>query len=324
MAPEFYPLIRPLLTRCARSGGRLQHTMTETDIHVSSHDYPQPPARPVAAAVDRAPLEQRLQSAIQLVREAGSIARQAFYTMTTEQIDFKGPQDVLTAADLAVERHLRQRLSHEFPDDSLLGEELGGEPDEHCWVIDPIDGTANFARGIPHFCIVLAFISAGQTRFGVIFDPLHDELYVAQQGRGATCNDQPIQVAQTHRFDAASLELGWNRRRPTEHYMMTLGALLAHGANVRRGACGALALAYVASGRSDGYLELHMHPWDCLAGLLLVREAGGVTLDPSRDQAPGSWPHGGPVLAATPALAAAMAEAAALPFSPPVTTRIVV
>lgn len=272
------------------------------------------------APLDDAALHCRLQAAITLIREAGEIARTAFHALTPQQIGFKGPQDFLTAADLAVEHHLRQRLGAQFPEDSLFGEELGGEPGSDCWIMDPIDGTANFARGIAHFCCVLAFVSGGKTRFGLIFDPLHDELFVAVRGGGATCNGQPLQVAPTQHFAAANLELGWNQRRPTHDYLQTLAGLLALGANVRRGASGALALAYVACGRSDGYLELHMQPWDCLAGLLLVREAGGQTLEwPS-----GSWPQGGPVLAATPSLAAAMAQAAALTLSPTFATRTAV
>lgn len=111
--------------------------------------------------------------------------------MTPEQIGYKGPQDFLTATDLAIERLLRESITRQFPDDALLGEEQGGSIGDDTWVMDPIDGTANFARGIPHFCVVLAFVSQQQTRFGIIYDPIHDELFVARQGLGATLNGVP-------------------------------------------------------------------------------------------------------------------------------------
>jgi len=263
-------------------------------------------------------LSVRLAAGIAMVREAGQLARQAFSAMTPEQIGYKGPQDFLTATDLAVERLLRESIIHQFPDDALLGEEQGGRIGEHTWVMDPIDGTANFARGIPHFCVVLAFVSQQQTRFGIIYDPIHDELFVARQGLGATLNGVPLRVAATVDFSIANLELGWNARRPTSLYLQTLSELLALGGNVRRSACGALALAYVACGRTDGYVELHMNPWDCLAGLLLVREAGGITNELTTGA---DWQLGGPVLAVVPAFAEMMAAAAGLNLEQPELTR---
>lgn len=263
-------------------------------------------------------LTARLEAGIAMVREAGQLARQAFATMTPDQVGYKGPQDFLTATDLAVERLLRESIVRHFPQDSMLGEEQGGSIGDDTWVMDPIDGTANFARGIPHFCVVLAFVSQQQTRFGIIYDPIHDELFVARQGLGATLNGIPLRVASTADFSVANLELGWNARRPTSLYLQTLSELLALGGNVRRSACGALALAYVACGRTDGYIELHMNPWDCLAGLLLVREAGGVITDLT---AKADWPLGGTVLAAVPAFADTMAAAAGLNLEQPDLTR---
>jgi myo-inositol-1(or 4)-monophosphatase len=266
-------------------------------------------------------LTARLEAGIAMVREAGQLARQAFAAMTPEQIGYKGPQDFLTATDLAVERLLRESIARQFPDDALLGEEQGGRIGDHTWVMDPIDGTANFARGIPHFCVVLAFVSQRQTQFGIIYDPIHDELFVARQGQGATRNGVPIRVASTADFSVANLELGWNARRPTPLYLQTLTELLALGSNVRRSACGALALAYVACGRTDGYIELHMNPWDCLAGLLLVREAGGIANEFTTEA---DWQLGGPVLAAVPPFVAAMAAAAGFPGEPSKLIRKVV
>lgn len=138
---------------------------------------------------------------------------------------------------------------------------------------------------------------------GAIYNPALDELYFARRGQGAARNGTPIWVASTTRPDAACVELGWSTRVPQRFYLDALTKILDDGANVRRAASGALALAYVADGRSDGYAELHMQPWDCLAGLLLVEEAGGVV---APFLAVDGLAKGGAVLAATPAIAEAM------------------
>lgn len=242
-----------------------------------------------------------------LVRSAGAVALAGFGRRDETQITLKGLQDFLTETDAAVERHIKARLLDAFPGDGFLGEETGGVTDtELVWVVDPIDGTANFARDIPHFCIAVALVAGGETVIGAIYNPVLNELYFARRGQGATRNDAPITVAGTTRAEAACVELGWSTRIATADYLSAIGAMLEHGANVRRGASGALALAYVADGRSDGYAELHMNPWDCLAGLLLVEEAGGVVA-PFLSR--GGLANGGAVLAATPAIAASLSAA---------------
>ncbi len=239
-------------------------------------------------------LERRFKSALSIVRAAGDLALIAFNNMTQEQIAMKGPQDFLTETDLAVEKLLRERIAAEYAQDSILGEEGGGEVNGGTWILDPIDGTANFARGIPHFCIVIAFVYNNVTEFGVIYDPVHDELYSAKKNQGAWLNKQAIASATTSDFSAANLELGWSQRVSHERYMSAYEGMLLLGGNVRRSACGALGLAYVAAGRTDAYVELHMNPWDCLAGLLLVEEAGGVVNDFTGNH---NWIEGAPVLA---------------------------
>lgn len=247
---------------------------------------------------------------LELVRTAGAVALDGFVRRSETQIELKGPQDFLTETDAAVERHIKARLATAFPEDGFLGEETGGAIEsDQIWVVDPIDGTANFARQIPHFCISVAFVSGGQVVIGAIYNPVLDELYFAQRGQGANRNGAPISVAGTTRPDAACVELGWSTRVPQDIYLNALTAMLDDGANVRRGASGALALAYVSDGRSDGYVELHMQPWDCLAGLLLVEEAGGVVA-PFLSR--GGLEKGGAVLAATPAIAAALGVAAGI------------
>ncbi len=236
---------------------------------------------------------------------AGALALEGFGALGGG-VSMKGPQDFLTETDAAVERHIRSAIAAAFPEDGFLGEETGGTLTSLIWLVDPIDGTANFARSIPHFCISIAFVADGEIELGAIYNPSFDELYTARKGRGAVKNGKPIRVAATTDFAAACVEFGWSNRLPNSNYIDVLSKILERGANVRRGASGALGLAYVADGRSDAYAELHMNSWDCLAGLLLVREAGGVVCRFLRN---GGLADGGPVLAAAPGIAAGMSAA---------------
>ena len=214
---------------------------------------------------------------------------------------FKGPQDFLTAADRAVERLVIRRLAKLFPEDSFIGEEGGGRGGARTWVIDPIDGTANFARGVPHFCISLAFLEGEELQVGVIYDPILDELFVARAGKGATLNGRRLRVSGESSLKRAIVELGWSTRRPATLYARNLLRILGAGASFRRSGSGALGMAYVAAGRSDGYFEPHINAWDVLAGILLVREAGGWSSDFLADD---GLRRGNSILACTPALRA--------------------
>jgi len=240
-----------------------------------------------------------------IARSAGAVALDGF-TNRVAGFDMKGPQDFLTETDAAVERHLKARIAEAFPEDGFLGEEGGGAIKPDIWVVDPIDGTANFARDIPHFCISIAFVSNGETEIGAIYNPVLDELYFARRGHGGTRNGKPLSVARTRDFNAACVEFGWSNRKTNTRYLEVLSNILERGANVRRGASGALGLAYVADGRSDAYAELHMHAWDCLAGLLMVKEAGGVV---APFLSVSGLTKGGAVLAAAPGVALGMSEA---------------
>nr|WP_244480670.1 inositol monophosphatase family protein [Mesorhizobium sp. Root157] len=254
-------------------------------------------------------LDRRESFCRQIVRSAGEIALKGFVSIGASGYRMKGPQDFLTETDAAVERYIKAAVAEAFPQDGFLGEETGGVAAHDIWVVDPIDGTANFARGIPHYCISVAFVSGEAIEIGAIYNPSLDELHFARRGRGATRNGVPIHVAPTCEFDRACVEFGWSNRQSNDSYVAALTSILGHGANVRRGASGALGLAYVADGRSDAYAELHMHPWDCMAGLLMVQEAGGI-VGPYLSQ--DGLRHGGPVIAAAPGIAAGMAEATGL------------
>lgn len=257
-------------------------------------------------------LEARAALCRDVIRSAGQLVLKGFQGEPARSFSMKGPQDFLTVTDAASEAHIRGVISEHFPDDSFFGEEGGGSIGDRVWVVDPVDGTANFARGIPHFCISIAYVENGRTEIGAIFNPALDEFYFARRGEGATRNGLPIRVADTHRFDAASIEVGWSTRVANTAYLDVIRSLLEMGANVRRSGSGALALAYVADGRSDGYIELHMNSWDCLAGLLLVSEAGG---DVCPFFAIGSLRDGGPVLAAAAGVSAGVSKASQIPLT---------
>jgi myo-inositol-1(or 4)-monophosphatase len=257
-------------------------------------------------------IERRADFCVELAESAGALALEGFLRQKDKVPGLKGPQDFLTETDEAVERHIRGRLADAFPDDGFLGEETGWSAGRNAiWVVDPIDGTANFARSIPHFCVAIALVANGEVQCGAIVNPAVDDLYFARKDEGAQRNGEAIHVSPTTDIRATSFELGWSNRVPQARYINALTALLDAGSNVRRAASGALALAYVADGRSDGYAELHMNAWDCLAGLLLVREAGGVT-GPFLSR--GGLRNGGAVLAATPAVAPVLSAATAIPI----------
>ncbi|MCH8529728.1 MAG: inositol monophosphatase [Saccharospirillum sp.] len=257
-------------------------------------------------------LTQREERCRDIILRAGEIASKAF-GQQAKTITLKGPQDYLTETDAAVEDFIRQELAASFPNDAVLGEESGGAEADITWVVDPIDGTANFARGIPHYCICIALVMHRRVELGVIYQPESKELYVARHGNGARRNGEAIRVSLPAPVEACTVELGWSTRIPSVDYLQVMENLLKAGLNVRRSACGALGLAWVADGRSDAYVELHMNPWDCLAGLLLVQEAGGVV-----NQALSGLPRigAGPVLAATPELASAMMAASGISLAP--------
>lgn len=260
-------------------------------------------------------LERREAALKRIVLDAGDTALRHFRSRQPGAFSLKGHQDFLTEADTLVEQQIRQAIADAFPDDALLGEETGSQAcDTTClWVVDPIDGTANFARGIEHFCVAIAFVNQGITELGAIYNPASQELYMARRGGYAQKNGQALRTAKTDDVRNATFELGWSTRIAQRRYLDVMTAILGQGANVRRGSSGALALAWVAEGRTDGYAELHMNAWDCLAGLLLVREAGGRTgYIPTSVE--GIF-NGLPVLAAAPGVANALARATGIPVS---------
>jgi myo-inositol-1(or 4)-monophosphatase len=244
-----------------------------------------------------------------VAREAAALARGYFENRDRLATKMKGFQDFLTVADGEVEALLRRRVADAFPGDGFLGEEGGGGAAERLWVVDPIDGTANFARGEPHWCISIGYLEHGRPVLGLIEVPILGETFAAVAGAGATRNGKPIRVAATGEMRAAAVEIGWSARRPLAGYVDLVRKVMEQGASAKRSASGALGICWAACGRTDGYLELHINSWDVAAGLVIASEAGAVVND---FFAGSGLAEGNPVLCATPALAEALAAAMGL------------
>ena len=220
-----------------------------------------------------------LTTAIEAVLEAGRI--QLSHFRTGVRIDKKGVIDIVTEADVAVERMFRGLIADRFPAHAVIAEEMGqggATGASHEWVFDPIDGTTNFAHGIPFFCASLALEIDGVATVAAIYDPTRRELYTAERGVGAWLNGEPLRVSSTTDLIDAVVCTGFpytiveERAAPVAIFGRFLGASRA----VRRFGSAALDLAYVASGRLDGFYEANLNRWDIAAGALLVEEAGGM------------------------------------------------
>lgn len=227
-------------------------------------------------------MQEILTAAIEIARAAGDVIREGFGA--AQQVDYKGQVNPVTETDTAAEALIKTRLSRAFPDHRILAEETGGaglDTPGYLWLVDPLDGTNNFANGYPHFCVSLGLLRAGEVVLGVIYDPLRDETFAARRGHGATLNGAPIRVAPAPRLSDALLATGFPyvRRTAADNNTRMLDHFLRRCQGVRRAGAAALDMAWVACGRLAGYWEMHLSPWDIAAGIVLVQEAGGVTTD---------------------------------------------
>lgn len=223
------------------------------------------------------------------------------------QFELKGPHDYLTEADGEIERLIRRGIARKFPADAFFGEEGEERSVGTCtWVVDPIDGTANFARGLPHFGICIGMLHEGEPALGVIGIPMSHEIFAARRGSGATLNGERIAVSNVTDMARATVELGWSTRRPVTSYTGLIDRVMSTGAGTRNGGSAAVALANVAAGRLDGFCEFHVNAWDCLAGIVVVREAGGWVSDFLQGN---GLLEGNALLACTPALCEPLIEA---------------
>lgn len=226
-------------------------------------------------------LTERYRLSKAIAKEAGKLAVDFYHNRKQLNIEKKkgDGQDLVTIADKATEQFIRKQISHYYPQDTIFGEESGltiGQS-KSTWVIDPIDGTSAFIFGLPSWCISIALIDEQKnTQIAVIYDPVHDELFHALQGHGAYLNEDKIFVNPVSSLNEGLLGVGISTRLSPDKIIPFLDNLLHAGGMFVRNGSAALMLAYVAAGKLIGYYEPHLNSWDCLAGLLLIQEAGGV------------------------------------------------
>lgn len=225
-----------------------------------------------------------LNIAIRAARKAGNIVAKGYEqsVMDTTVVQ-KSANDYVTTVDQAAEAAIIEIIRKSYPDHAIVGEESGvlsGENNDIQWVIDPLDGTTNFIKRLPHFAVSIAIRVKGRTEVGVVYDPIRNELFTAVRGEGAKLNDARLRVDNIRRdLNGTVLATGFPFKMPKHRHthLNMLEALMEKGvADFRRTGSAALDLSYVAAGRIDGYFEIGLKPWDCAAGDLIVREAGGL------------------------------------------------
>jgi myo-inositol-1(or 4)-monophosphatase len=219
---------------------------------------------------------------IKTARKAGRSLVKDFREVENLQVSAKGAGDFVSRADIAAENIIRADLMAARPSYGWLGEETGETPGEdptRRWIVDPLDGTTNFLHGLPHWAISIALEHKGEVVAGVIFDAAKDEMFIAEKGTGAWMNDTRLRVSGRHKMIeclfATGVPYGGQPTLPAT--LQDLARLMPACSGVRRWGAAALDLAYVAAGRFDGFWERGLHAWDIAAGLIIVREAGGLT-----------------------------------------------
>ena len=223
-----------------------------------------------------------LDVAVQAARKAGRLLMASYGKLKTSQISTKSKNDFVTELDKKSEKLILSEVRRVFPEDQIQAEESGvSRGSGRLWIIDPLDGTSNYIHQIPLFAVSIGIQEDGKLKYGVIFDPVHDEMYVGEAGRGAFLNGRRLRVSHVPLLADSLMTTGipFRARERFDEYMTAFRAISTGSVGLRRGGSAALDLAYVASGRFDGFWELDLSPWDIAAGIVLVREAGGEVSD---------------------------------------------
>lgn len=218
--------------------------------------------------------------AVQAARRAGKVILSSLNKLDALRVVDKDRFDFATDVDQKAEVEIIKELSKAYPDYAIMGEETGGRLGEarYTWVIDPLDGTSNFMRGLPHFSVSIALLDDGVPIHGVVYDPVRDEVFTASKGSGAFLNDRRVRIGQRASLEGALLCTGfpYRQRKKLPSQLRMIKQLLEEAEDLRRTGSAALDLSYVACGRLDGFFEYGLKLWDMAAGALIVREAGGV------------------------------------------------
>ncbi|MSP28480.1 MAG: inositol monophosphatase [Methylococcales bacterium] len=223
-----------------------------------------------------------LNTAIRAARSAGDLILRSIDKVSQLHVDQKGKNDYVSEVDRMVEREIINIIKTAYPDHGILAEESGAHAgNDYVWIIDPLDGTTNFLHGFPQYAVSIALKHKGKLEVGVIYDPLRDELFTAKRGGGAMLNNRKLRVTQPNSLKGALLGTGFPFKTDLhlDAYVGMFRALTTECAGIRRAGSAALDLAYVAAGRLDGYWEIGIMEWDMAAGILLIKEAGGVATD---------------------------------------------
>lgn len=223
-----------------------------------------------------------LNIAIRAARNAGDIILRASENVGQLKINFKTKNDYVTEVDRMAEQEIISVIRTSFPTHGFLAEESGLQSgDDYVWIIDPLDGTTNFLHGFPVYAVSIALKYKNKLTLAVVYDPLRDELFTAEKGGGAMLNNRKIRVTQPNSLKGALIGTGFpfKSKKNLDAYLGMFSALVGDTAGIRRAGAAALDLAYVASGRLDGFWEIGLQPWDMAAGVLLIQEAGGVLTD---------------------------------------------
>ena len=231
-------------------------------------------------------MEPMINIALRAARKAGENIVRASDDLERFEVRAKGVNNFVSDVDIAAEKEIIYHLHKAYPDHAILGEETGlsgSEDADYRWVIDPLDGTTNFVRGIPHYAVSIACLYKGKLEYAVIVDPVRREEFTASRGRGAQLNGRRIRVSKLPGLDGALLGTGIPFKDHCDDklgpYSKAVEVLAGQCAGIRRAGAASLDLAYVAAGRLDGFWEIGLAPWDIAAGALLVREAGGLVAD---------------------------------------------
>ena len=228
--------------------------------------------------MDTASIDTRFDFAQELIAEAAALALRFNRALGELTVEHKGPQDLVTDADRAVETLIRDRVRASFPEDGFVGEETGSRlADEGVWVVDPIDGTQDFLLGFPTWCVSIAFVVDNQLMFGLITNPLTGDVYAARAGAGATWNGAPLQSSSATSLAGGVTAVGYSPRSDPADLGMIMERLATAGGVIRSVGSGALMIVWVATGQCIGYVEMYINAWDCLAAICIVNEAGGRT-----------------------------------------------
>lgn len=225
-----------------------------------------------------------LQIAVEAARAGANVVSAYTDRSRAQSFELKGRHDLVTEADVASEKAIKSVISKAFPDDVMLAEESHGGAeltDERTWIIDPVDGTTNFAHGVPFYAVSIALWKNKQPEVGLVLGVVQDELFTAERGNGAFLNNRPIRVSETSEKSEALIGTGFPCRDLSvlNDYMKVFDVMMRETHGVRRPGSAAYDMAYVACGRYDGFYEYALAPWDVAAGGLIIREAGGVVTD---------------------------------------------